>query len=137
MNGERQVAPYLHRHLRPPTQYLIGSRLVIEINEETAPRMRCVRLKRRARRLMASGVISGRVEEVWYEVQKDGLVTRIDESGESKRVPEGHAEWRWVRDVQTWLWRHTYEGPKAAGAPPGDLVTWQIGAPQRLRNEEE
>lgn len=129
--------PYIHRGLKPPTQYLIGSKLVIEINEDTAPRMRRVRLKRRARRLLSGGVLSGRVEEVWYEVRLDGHVDRVDEAGERKRVPEGHAEWRWVRDVQTWLWMRTYEGKRAAGSPPPDLIAWEIAGPTHSTQEEE
>lgn len=128
--------PYVHRHVKPPHQWMIGSKLVIEINEDTAPRMRKVRLKRRARRLLSSGVISGRVEEVWYEVRLDGHVERIDEEGERKRVPEGHNEWRWVRDVQTWLWIRTYEGRRAAGSPPPDLIAWEITEPIYHNKEE-
>lgn len=122
--------PYVHRGLGPPPQRLIGDGFKIYINEDTAPRMRCVSLRRRARRLLSGGVISGRLEEVTYEVRKDGHIDRIDEMGIRKRVPEGHAEWRWARDALNWLWKRTFEGARAAGQGPTDLVGWKIRKPQ-------
>lgn len=127
------MANIIDRKRKPPTQHLVGSGHTIYVNEDTAKRMNCVRLKRRAQRLLSSGVISGRIEEVWYEVQMDGLVTRVDEAGERKIVPDGHAEWKWVRNAQTWLWTRTYEGARAAGSPPPDLVAWEVAQPQHAK----
>jgi hypothetical protein len=115
-----------HGMNRPPTQVLHGGGFVLHYNPDTAPGWPAIKLVRRARVVSTAGIVRSRVQLVTYEVYTDGEIRRVGRDGEAKIVLDGHAEWRWARDVLAAL--------RSRGALPPDFVRWKI-APGTRRAE--